>query len=239
MVTPRQTPSTSHDRLGHAFVRPELLERALTHPSWVSENGGEEYERLEFLGDAVIGLVVSEYLHESRPDSAEGELSRAKSSLVRTASLADAARELDLGAMARFGRGALASGDRERLSVLEALYESVTAAIFLDGGLEAARSFVSRTLLADGMPGEHTHPPAADPKSRLQEETQAAGLGQPAYRIVSEDGPPHARAFTATVDVDGCPTVSGSGHTKQAAQQAAAAAALACLPRLKRRPRTR
>jgi ribonuclease-3 len=238
----RSASGTSLQRLGHHFVRPELLERALTHPSWAAEHDGQDYERLEFLGDAVIGLVVSEHLHESRPGSAEGELSRLKSSLVRTAALASAARDLDLGSMARFGRGALAGGDRERPSVLEALYEAVTAAIYLDGGLEAARAFVDRTLVSAGVVEEHAHVPAADAKSRLQEETQARGLGQPTYRITGEEGPAHERAFTAVVEVEGRPPASGTGHTKQAAQQAAASAALQDLAgpaRPSRRARTR
>jgi ribonuclease-3 len=222
----RSASEAARDRLGHVFRHPELLERALTHPSWAAEHEGEDYERLEFLGDAVIGLVVSEHLHESRPGGSEGELSRLKSALVRTAALAAAANALDLGAMARFGRGALAGGDRDRPSVLEALYESVTAAIYLDGGLEAARSFVERTLLAGGVSEDHAHTPPSDAKSRLQEEMQARGLGHPTYTITGEEGPPHERAFTAVVEVDGRPPASGTGHTKQAAQQAAASAAL-------------
>jgi ribonuclease-3 len=236
--------STAADRaasdahLGHAFARPELLERALTHPSWAEENPGEDYERLEFLGDAVVGLVVAEYLHESRPDSPEGELTHLRSSLVRTSGLAEAAKRLDLGGMARFGRGAFASRDFERPSVLEALYEAVTAAVYLDGGLDAARSFVMRTLIDDAAPPADAGP-RPDPKSRLQMIAQERGLGAPEYRIVDTEGPPHSRVFTAEVDVKGCETASGTGHTKQAAQQAAAAAALEVLTPDGRRPRTR
>jgi ribonuclease-3 len=235
----RPSPEPAASRLGHEFARRDLLERALTHPSWAAEHGGDDYERLEFLGDAVIGLVVSEHLHESRPDGAEGELSTLKSSLVRTAALAAAARGLDLGSMARLGRGAIAEGHRDRPSVLEALYESVTAAIYLDGGMDAARRFVERTLLAGGVSEDHTHAPAQDPKSRLQEEVQARGLGQPVYRITGEEGPAHDRAFTAVVEVEGRPPASGTGHTKQAAQQAAASVALEESARSRRRPRTR
>jgi ribonuclease-3 len=213
-------------RLGHVFTRPELLERALTHASWAAEHGGDDYQRLEFLGDAVIGLIVSAYLHETRPDSAEGELSRARSSLVRTAGLAEAARRVDLGSMVRLGRGAIAGGDRHRASVLEAIYESVTGAIYLDGGIDAARSFVERTLLVGAMSEDHADASPPDAKSRLQEETQARGRARPAYTITGEQGPPHERVFTAVVEVEGHAQASGSGHTKQAAEQAAASSAL-------------
>lgn len=220
----------SAKKLGLTFRDPELLARALTHPSWSEEHGGGDYERLEFLGDSVLGLVVAEYLHERFPESPEGELSRMKSALVRTRSLASAARSLGVAAHIRVGRGAEQGGERERASVLEAVFEALVAAIYLDGGADAARAFIIRAL-GEQLESANLLEDFGDAKGELQELTQGRGLALPAYRITGREGPVHAPCFAAEVEVDGVVAGQGSGRSKQAAEQAAAAQALNTLRR--------
>jgi ribonuclease-3 len=218
------------ERLGLVFRDLDLLAAALTHPSWAAENDGADYQRLEFLGDAVLALVVSERLYASFPDLAEGDLTRMRISVVRGGALARAARTLGLSGAIRAGRGASRDRDHERSSVLEAVMESVIGAVYLDAGLEAARSFVERAL-AEMLDEGTLAAQVSDPKTRLQEHTQAHGLGLPTYRETSHEGPPHDRVFFAEVLLGEDVIGSGSGASKQAAAQAAAAAALASLAR--------
>jgi ribonuclease-3 len=214
--------------LGLAFCDPSLLERALTHPSWSEEHGGGDYERLEFLGDSVLGLVTAEYLHQTFPDASEGELSRMRSGLVRTRALAEAARRLRVGEFVLLGRGAAQDREGERPSVLEAVFEAIVGAVYLDGGLEAARAFALAALLVhvdlDVLAGE-----TEDPKSRLQHVAQARGLDLPVYRPTGQEGPPHGRTFHVEVLLGGEVAGAGSGLSKRAAAQAAAADALSSL----------
>jgi ribonuclease-3 len=221
-------PGVLASRLGLSFTDPALLFRALTHPSWAAERGGEHYERLEFLGDSVLGFVVADLLHKRFPDSSEGDLTQMKISLVRGGTLTDVATDLGLADALRLGRGSERSGDRTRASVLEAVFEAIVGAVYVDAGIEAARAFVVRAMgdraeVAALDPGSH------DPKTRLQELTQASGDGRPAYRIVHEQGPPQERVFTAEVSLGGTVVASGTGRSKQAAEREAAAAALAVL----------
>jgi ribonuclease-3 len=204
-------------QLGLTFRDPDLFLRAITHPSFTAEHGGQDYERLEFLGDSVLGLVVSEFLHERFPQHPEGELTRG--------ALAAAAREIGVADLVRLGRGAARAGDMGRASVLEAVFESITAAVYLDSGIEAARSFVV-TALASRLRDDVLVAEVTDPKTRLQEATQARGLGLPAYHVISEDGPAHERRFVVEAELDGRVLGRGAGATKQAAAQAAAAEAL-------------
>jgi len=210
-------------RLGVIFTDRELLRRALTHPSYSLEQGGDDYERLEFLGDSVLAWIVAIDLFESFPDLPEGDLTRMKVALTSGKTLAGIGRELGLGACLRFGKGAARESDRD--SVLENAYEAVVGAIYLGAGPETARRFVlasfgprieRATILAT----------ASDPKSRLQEITQRAGSGLPSYEIVDRAGPAHEPRFTASVTVAGSLVGTGEGSSKQDAQQAAAAAAL-------------
>jgi len=224
----RGTAAESAAALGLSFADESLFVRALTHPSWTAEMGGDDYERLEFLGDSVLGLVVSEHLHEMFPDLPEGELTRMRTSVVRGGALADAARRLGVGHLIRLGKGAAKAGEQDRPSVLEAVFEALVAAVYQDAGLDAARAFVLQSLEPRLKP-EALMAAITDAKTRLQELTQARGLGLPRYEVLSSDGPPHERTFRVAAVLEGRTLGSGSGASKQAASQAAAAEALLAL----------
>lgn len=213
--------------LGHTFTSQGLLITALTHPSYAAEHVDVcTYDRLEFLGDAVLGFIVADYVFEEFPDEPEGLLTRRKHHAVSREALAEAADVLGLADVVLLGVGAQASGERQRASILENTVEALIAALYLDAGMDAAREFVERIL------EERLHAHAAgepDAKGALQEWSQAAARALPAYRIVSAEGPPHRRHFTAEVSVGGTVLGSGTGGTKQAAEKAAAAAALVAL----------
>jgi ribonuclease-3 len=218
-------------RLGVKFKKRALLQHALIHSSYVNENphlAPESNERLEFLGDAVLGLVIADDLFEAYPDGDEGELTELRTHLVRRDTLAKAARRMQLGADLMLGRGEEAGGGRGRPTNLAHVYEAVTGAVFLDGGLSAARKFV-RTSLRPELEemAERSFP--ADPKSRLQELSQSMFQSPPHYRQVHADGPDHARNFTMEVRVDGKVYGVGSGRSKQDAEKEAAHEALANL----------
>jgi ribonuclease-3 len=204
----------------------ELLTVALTHKSFAEGQAVPHYERLEFLGDSVLGLVVSQYLYESFPDAEEGGLTKRKTNLVSEPSLAVAARRLELGRYARLGRGEESTAMRDRPSVLSDLFESVLAVTYLTGGLEGARRFLEAHLLtrADLSRDENY-------KSLLQEATQLRFKLTPHYVIVSSEGPEHAPSFSAAVTLRGQPLGHGEGASKKTAQQAAARAALERLNR--------
>ena len=207
------------------FSDPSLLATALTHPSYARESGGADYQRLEFLGDSVLGLVVAERLFLMHDDVAEGDLTRMKVAAVRGRALAAAATEMELGASLVMGRGADRSGDRDRASVLEAAFEAVVGAIYLDQGLETARAFAVEHL-GDRLGAHALQTAGDDPKTLLQEATQAAGRGLPVYRITDQSGPDHDRRFTAQVEVAGEVAGAGVGLSKQAAEKDAARDAL-------------
>ncbi len=213
-------------RLGVAFRDRDLLVRALTHPSFSLERGGHDYERLEFLGDAVLSSVIAAYLFDTFPSEPEGVLTRMKVTLTSGGTLAAVARELGLGPHLRLGRGAARESDRD--SVLENAFEAVVGAVFVDGGSAAAGDLVLRCM-AGRLDGEALLSTVPDPKSRLQEATQSLGLGLPVYEITDATGPAHAPRFTATVKVGGADAATGEGASKQAAQQAAALSALRAL----------
>lgn len=216
-------------RLGHQFRGPEWLDRALTHsshrPELPADRPGDN-ERLEFLGDAILGLLVSEFLLEMFPDWREGQLSKSKARLVSAGSLHAAAHRLDLGPYLRLGRGEEKTGGREKPAVLADAYEAVVAAVYLDGGLTAARAFVRRSLLEEAI-REHGealgHP---DHKSALQEHLQAAGRPFAEYRVVREAGPDHQKRFWVEVCVGGVALATAEGTNKKEAEQAAARAGL-------------
>ena len=210
-------------RLGVEFDDRALLRRALTHPSYSLEQGGDDYERLEFLGDSVLGWVVATHLFEAFPELDEGSLTRMKVALTSGRTLAQIGRELDLGRWMRFGRGAARESSRD--SVLENAFEALVGAVYLERGAEAARAFVMRWL------GSRVDPASllatvSDAKSRLQEYTQGHGLGLPGYEIVDQTGPAHEPRFVVTVRIAGESRGTGHGPSKQDAQQAAALCAL-------------
>ena len=204
---------------------------ALTHKSYVNEHrdeGWEDNERLEFLGDAVIDLVVSEYLMSRFPLAQEGELSKLRAAVVDEAGLAAMGRGLGLGELLRLGRGEELTGGREKASLLADTMEAVIATVFLDGGLAAAHALVDRFL--DGTyAGAETGTLDRDWKTQLQEQGQARHRSSPRYRVVAEVGPDHAKTFEVEVELGGSVLGRGSGRSKKDAEQAAARLALVAL----------
>jgi ribonuclease-3 len=215
-------------RLGHRFADPELLVESLTHRSWCAEHpGASSNERLEFLGDAVLGLVVTDRLFALHPDRTEGDLSRMRSTLVSADTLADVAEELDLGTALLLGKGESATGGRAKRSILADAMEAVIGAVHLDGGADASRAFVL-DLLADRIRQAPVEVDDSDHKTNLQE-LAARRFGRlPRYRI-TECGPDHAKVFTASVVFDGREYGRGQGRSKKQAEQAAAQSARAAL----------
>ena len=231
--------SALEESLGHAFRDRGLLERALTHRSWAYESvgAGEEgrarllhNEVLEFVGDSVLGLVVADTLFGSYPEATEGDLSRMKHVLVNTRTLSAAARRLDIGRHMRVGRGEERAGGRDKKGLLEDAFEAVVAAVFLDGGFEAAARFVRRALeeeLSEVTP-ESVTAAAADYKTALQERLQAELHLMPHYEVVETEGPPHSRTFHVEAVWDDA-RVRGRGRTIKAAEMDAARHALELL----------
>jgi ribonuclease-3 len=216
------------EKIGYSFADPEILRRALLHRSHVHVAGSdrqESNERLEFLGDAVLGLVVNEYLYRSFPRRAEGDLTKMKSLLVCGARLSEVAIQLDLGFHIRMSRSEAATGGRKRSSILADTMEALLGAVYLDGGLEAARVVIQRCLLesADRILSRRG---LGNYKSRLQELIQAKYKSPPRYRVLRATGPDHAPVFTVGVIYNGVVLGSGQGHNKKAAEQRAAQAAL-------------
>jgi ribonuclease III len=211
--------------LGHECADPALLTEALTHRS----HGGRNNERLEFLGDAVLSFVVAELLFREFPAADEGELSRYRASLVSGEVLGAIALDLGLGDHVRLGEGELKSGGFRRKSILADALEAVLGAIYLDGGIEAARAFIDlawRPLVAEVR---QTATLGGDHKSALQEWLQATGRPLPAYRIALETGPDHEKHFHVDAVVDGIVVASGTGKTKKEAEQEAARLAITAL----------
>jgi ribonuclease-3 len=231
--------SALEESLGHSFRDRSLLERALTHRSWAYESvgAGEEVrarllhnEVLEFVGDSVLGLVVAHTLFATYPEANEGDLSRMKHVLVNTRTLSAAAQRLGIGEHMRVGRGEEKAGGRLKKGLLEDAFEAVVAAVFLDGGFEAAASFVRRALgeeLSEVTP-ESVTAAAADHKTVLQERLQAELHLMPHYEVVETEGPPHARTFHVEAAWDNT-RVRGQGRTIKAAEMDAACHALELL----------
>ncbi len=211
-------------RIGYEFADKSLLERALTHISALSgKSRTSSYQRLEFLGDHVLGLIVSDMLFRTFPKADEGELSRRLAELVRKESCADVAREIDLGAAIRLGASEANAGGRQRTAILADVCEALIGAVFLDGGYGASAVMVERLW------GERMRTPARplrDPKTVLQEWAQARGLPTPSYREISRTGPHHDPEFLVAVSLPDFSPAEGIGRSKRAAEQAAAAAML-------------
>jgi ribonuclease III len=209
------------NRIGYVFKDRELLRHALTHASTKKKRG--DYERLEFLGDRVLALVIAEKLFQLDPDHGEGQMSARHSALVRGDTCAEAGRLLGLQDFIVMGRSELAKGMNRNLTVLGDVMEALIAAIYLDGGIDAARDFVLRTWepYIDGQ--QHFH---KDAKTFLQEWALGKGLAIPAYRTVNRAGPEHAPIFKVEVRVGTTEPVQASGKSKRLAEQAAAEAFL-------------
>lgn len=213
-------------RLQYRFKDRAGLLRALTHRSAVpgDQVAHESYQRHEFLGDRVLALVVAEMLFTSYPREEEGDLARRLNQLVRRETCAEVAADLDLGSVLRLGTGERQSGGRRKEAILGDVAEAVIAAIYLDGGFDAAKDFVLRNWKPrmDNLTG-----PLRDPKTLLQEWAQGRGQGLPVYAIVDRSGPDHAPMFRVAVTIDGDAAGEGQGKSKRDAEQAAAAEALA------------
>lgn len=211
-------------RLGLVFHDPHLLVQALSHRSWCAESGGQpSNERLEFLGDAVLGLVVAEHSYGTYPELPEGSLAKVRAAVVNTHVLAEVALELDLGPALLLGRGEDASGGRRKASILANAVEAVIGAAYLDQGREAAAGLVLR-LLGDRIADAAAGPGAEDYKTRLQELVIRRVGELPRYEV-NGAGPDHARRYTAAVYVSGSAAGRGEGRSKKDAEQAAARAA--------------
>lgn len=220
-----QRASPLETTIGYRFRDKALLERALTHISALKGQGRTgSYQRLEFLGDHVLGLAVSEMLFEAFPKAEEGELSRRLADLVRRESCADVARSIDLGDSLRLGASEVRAGGRARIAILADVCESLIGAVFLDGGYKAAKALVER-YWSDRM--RKPARPLRDPKTILQEWAQARGLPTPSYREVERTGPHHDPVFRVAVMLPERAPAEGRGRSKRAAEQAAAAALLA------------
>jgi ribonuclease-3 len=208
--------------LGHRFKKPELLVEALTHSSAAAERT-EDYQRLEFLGDRVLGLVIAEMLWRRYPKEAEGALTRRLAELVRRETLAEVCDEAGLGQHIRLSPGERRSGTRASRRLRADVTEAVIGALYLDGGLPAARRFVERLW---GARLEAEPRPPKDPKTALQEWAQQQGVGLPRYETVGVEGPDHRRIYKVVAKVEGLEPAEGTGSSKRAAQTAAAAALL-------------
>lgn len=210
--------------IGYQFKDRDLLDRSLTHISAVSGgNRGNSYQRLEFLGDHVLGLIISDMLYRAFPKGDEGELSRRLADLVRREACADVARAIELGEAIRLGASENSAGGRNRIAILADVCEALVGAVFLDGGYDAAVALVEK-LWGDRM--RTPVRPLRDPKTMLQEWAQARGLPTPAYREVARTGPHHSPVFRIAVTLPNREPAEGIGRSKRSAEQAAAAALL-------------
>jgi len=217
--------------LHHRFGHPELLRRALTHSSLAHERGADEPQRednetLEFLGDAVVGMVAAEHVFRSYPELSEGDLTRLRGALVSRRHLADVASDLDLGRFLLLGRGEERSGGRTKTALLANAMEAVIGAIYLDAGLEAARALIHarviQPIIANLREQLDARGGMGDFKSVLQELLQARKQGQPDYRITAETGPDHRKRFHVEVRIAGSVLAEGEGRTRKHAEQDAA-----------------
>ncbi len=218
------------EKIGYFFEDETLLKQALTHSSFANEqkiNKLHNYERLEFLGDAVLELVSSEFLYKENPDMPEGQLTRLRASMVCEPALAYCARDIDLGAYILLGKGEEATGGRNRDSITSDVMEAVIGAIFLDGGIERAKDYIYRFVLSD-LEDKILF---LDSKTLLQEEIQKKNTAQLRYELVEETGPDHDKQFRVEAYLDGQLIGTGLGRTKKAAEQQAAYQALVKIKR--------
>ena len=224
---------TLEEKIGYAFRDRTLLENALTHSSYANEHrdkGMPSNERLEFLGDSILGLVVADHLYRNRPDLPEGDLTRIRAALVCEGSLVEVAKSLDLGSYLKLGRGEESGGGRKRPSIQADAVEAMLAAVYLDGGIGQARKLIHNLILnqerekiANGR----------DFKTALQELVQRDSGQVLSYRLVGESGPDHAKCFSMEVLLNGQPIGAGEGRSKKEAEQAAAKAAVGKLEKAK------
>ena len=217
---------TLEKRLNYTFENKELLERALYHSSYANEHRGGfgSNERLEFLGDAVLGMVTADYLFHRHPDLPEGDLTRIRAALVCEQSLHEVAQRLGLGEYIKLGHGEELGGGRKRPSILADAVEAIIAAMYLDGGLEPAQRFILTHILNGLAEGEIHH--VEDYKTELQERVQRRAGQTLSYTVCAESGPDHNKTFTMAVLLNGSEIGRGTGRTKKEAEQSAARCAL-------------
>ena len=220
-------------RLDYSFKDPALLDRALTHSSFAYEmrsglegEVSKDYESMEFLGDTILGFLISEHLFLSQPSRSEGELSKIRSFLVSANHLASLSQELDLGAFLRLGHGEEKTGGRKKKALLADLFESLIAAIYLDGGFEPTRRFVFSRFSSRLEEIAEEQLDFQDSKSLLQEQLHARGFTEPTYQVVEELGPDHSKKFVVEVHIEDKLLAKASGESKKEAQQRAAGKAL-------------
>ena len=217
-------------KIGYRFHNRDLLLTALTHSSYANEKHGDAlpcYERLEFLGDSILGVVTAEFLYRHSPPLPEGSMTRLRAELVCEQALHRVALELGIAPYMRLGRGEEHTGGRQRPSVLADMVEAIIAALYLDSGLDEARRFIMEKVLKDAQIGEGHR--SKDYKTELQELVQRQPNRHIAYEMVGESGPDHSKTFTFRVSVDGTPVGEGSGRSKKEAEQMAALRALETL----------
>ena len=218
--------------LGLRFRNQQLLEQALVHRSYINEQGwspSASYERMEYLGDAVLELVVSDELYRRCPHLTEGELTKGRSALVRRETLAQVAKRSNLGDFVMLGKGEESTGGRQRDSILAATFEALVAAVFLDRDYAEARRFILKTMAEELEEFLCGNIPQENPKSSLQEYVQRQGMSTPRYRLLSSEGPDHGPVFTVEVVVDSEVLGVGHGGSKAGAERTAAEDALARL----------
>lgn len=217
-------------KIGYSFKDGALLRTALTHSSYANERHGgdcQSYERLEFLGDSILGLITAEFLYAHEPRLPEGRMTKLRAELVCESSLYRVALKLELGKHMRLGRGEEHTGGRQRPSILADMVEAIIAAMYLDSGMEQSRRFVLEMILKDAPIDEsHTN---ADYKTRLQELVQRKSDQHISYTMTGESGPDHNKLFSFSVSINGVPAGEGSGRTKKEAEQMAAMKALEAL----------
>ncbi|MBQ8799403.1 MAG: ribonuclease III [Lachnospiraceae bacterium] len=221
MLPTEQLQAYLEDRLRYRFQNPDLLFHALTHSSYANEHHlkrEDNNERLEFLGDAVLEMISSEYLYKNNLTMPEGKLTKLRASLVCEPTLAQCAKEIDLGSCLLLGKGEEATGGRTRNSILSDAFEAVIGAIYLDGGFTNAKEFIERTVLSDVA----HRTLFCDSKTILQELIQSSHKGKLSYQLISEEGPEHMKKFTVCAYLDETPLAKGEGKTKKAAEQEAA-----------------
>ena len=213
--------------IGYEFKNPALLIQALTHPSYGGDHHVKDYQRLEFLGDAVLELYVSDYLYKAYPDVDEGKLTRMRADLVKESTLSKALKDLGLNAYIRLSVGEERSAGRDKPAILCDVFEAIVGAVYLDGGRAKAAGFI-QLALGKALREDNSKEDHLDYKSRLQSVLQAMGQ-MPVYELTGREGPDHAPVFSYTVSVEGTVLGSGSGHSKQSAQLEAASNALKTL----------
>jgi ribonuclease-3 len=220
--------------IGHNFKNPRLLQEALTHPSLAHEKGAHTHghnQRLEFLGDAVLQLLLTDHIYQLHPNASEGQLTQIRAHLANRHTLHRQALAINLGDHLLLGKGEESSGGRQRPSNLADAFEALLGAIYLDGGIRAARKFVRRQFRQE-LRAVRTAAPRHNPKGHLQELLQARSSANPQYRVIHESGPDHNKHFVAVVEWEGREIGRGTGSSKKLAEVAAAQAALADLEKL-------